>query len=302
MSFLDDLNVFDAHHRVNCPQYESVATQLFSVGPFSSFELFPFLHVSAFKDFELRSTGELHRTLSSSGTSGKPSRVFIDKADSLAQMRSLGRIFTRRFGGRRRQMFVVTEDVGDLSARHAAVSGFTALGKPVSLSKIDQTITEEEPIVFGMTTDVWAHRDLMRKFSSVKPIVIHGGGWKRLEALSVSRDGFGRSLRELCPRAEIVNFFGMVEQVGTVYFDCVLGNFHEHEEGKFLIRSEKTLEVTDLGLLQLFSLVPRSYPGHSLLTDDVCKLVQECGCGDKSPAFQYVSRRNKAPTRGCANV
>jgi phenylacetate-coenzyme A ligase PaaK-like adenylate-forming protein len=312
-TFLSRLNELDVHHRANCPAYARLVEHLFSSGPYSKLEIFPFLHVSAFKNFTLKSTEAIHRTLTSSGTSGNPSRIFIDRDDSLSQIATLGKIFASRFGQRRRQIFILSHeagdviDVNDFSAKRAAAAGFLAMGRQTKLSDVTagRVTLEQEPIVFGMTIDIWTHREHLKKFSSVKPIIIHGGGWKKLESLSVTRTNLNKELKKLCPEAQIVNYFGMIEQVGTVYFDCEYGNFHEHEYGKFLIRDTKSLmPITseEFGVLQVMSLVPKSYPGHSLLTDDVCFMHIECKCGTPGRSFEFVGRRASAPIRGCANV
>jgi hypothetical protein len=133
-------------------------------------------------------------------------------------------------------------------------------------------------------------------------VVLHGGGWKKLATHGVTREAFNAGVHEACPDATVVNYFGMVEQVGTVYFDCSEGSFHEHELARFTVRSPETLRVADRGLLQTFSTVPRSYPGHSLLTDDVVERVTSCPCGNVAQAFRYIDRRANSPVRGCSNA
>ena len=41
------------------------------------------------------------------------------------------------------------------------------------------------------------------------------------------------------------------------------------------------------GLLQLFSLLPTSYPGHNILTEDIGEIVdkKKCKCGIKGKFF-----------------
>jgi hypothetical protein len=307
MELLDRLNELNAHHRDRCTPYRAMVDHTFGPGPFNTIEALPFIHVSAFKEHELLSVprSEVHRSMTSSGTSGRPSKVFIDKNDSLEQVKSLSATWTARFGPRRRQMFLFSSSSGTEghNARWAALSGFSMFGKTVDpLDDQVPFVRDDGPVIVGMTTDVWTHRSRLKNFSSCRPIVLHGGGWKRLAASSVTREDFLAGLREVCPLVTIVNWFGMIEQVGTVYFDCAAGHFHEHEGASFVIRSPDTLEPTNRGLLQVLSTVPRSYPGHSLLTDDVCELVTNCSCGSPTKAFHFWERRNNAPARGCANV
>jgi hypothetical protein len=308
MNLIERINELDLRHRNNCVAYRAIVEHMFGTGPFNTIETLPFIHVSVFKEHELTSidSTKAHRIMTSSGTSGRPSKIFIDKSDSLEQVKSLSAIWTARFGSHRRQMFIVNDRTnGTHDARWAAMAGFTMFGKSVTtLTDTTNTsdIRDEEPILVGMTTDIWAHRQLLKKFVNCRPVILHGGGWKKLAAATVSREDFLSGLHEFCPTITVVNWFGMIEQVGTVYFDCVMGNFHASDNDTFVIRAIDTLQPTQTGLLQMLSTVPRSYPGHSLLTDDICELVTQCRCGTPTRAFRFYDRRQGTSVRGCANV
>lgn len=317
MDKLSRLNQLDVLHRERCPQYRAIAGHFFGNGPYNSPDALPYVHVSLFKDLELSSVprDKVTRVMQSSGTSGRPSKIFLDADNSLAQMRALGEVYTLRFGKQRRQMFFVTGNNGNAHKTTATDAGYAAYHGFATLSRTSMTINEQTalslpliedaPVVFGMTTYVWEHRALLSNFGHVRPIVIHGGGWKKLEATRVSRADFDAGLLERCPSAQIVNYYGCVEQLGTIYFSCTAGNFHDNQgTGTFLLRNAGNLQPVNagVGLLQLFSAVPTSYPGHSILTDDFCELVTNCECLDPTPAFRFVARRAASPARGCANV
>ena len=58
------------------------------------------------------------------------------------------------------------------------------------------------------------------------------------------------------------------------------------------------------GIIQLISLIPLSYPGHSILTEDLGYIVGEddCSCGRKGKFFKITSRIKKAELRGCSDT
>tara|TARA_A100001015_G_scaffold287890_1_gene358144 strand:+ start:1250 stop:1456 length:207 start_codon:yes stop_codon:yes gene_type:complete len=58
------------------------------------------------------------------------------------------------------------------------------------------------------------------------------------------------------------------------------------------------------GLVQLLSILPTSYPGHSILTQDLGAVFGEdnCKCNLKGKYFKILGRAKKAEIRGCGNV
>ena len=58
------------------------------------------------------------------------------------------------------------------------------------------------------------------------------------------------------------------------------------------------------GLIQLFSLLPTSYPGHNILTEDIGEIVGQdnCKCGLKGKYFLVHGRAKQAEIRGCSDV
>jgi hypothetical protein len=63
-------------------------------------------------------------------------------------------------------------------------------------------------------------------------------------------------------------------------------------------------DVGEPGIVQVISLIPRSYPGHSLLTEDSGVLLGEddCGCGRKGKYFSIIGRLRQAEIRGCSDT
>ena len=74
-----------------------------------------------------------------------------------------------------------------------------------------------------------------------------------------------------------------------------------------LVRDPQTLAlqpVGEPGLLQVLSALPQSYPGHSLLTEDLGVLLGEddCPCGRPGRYFTVLGRQRGAEVRGCSDT
>ncbi len=89
--------------------------------------------------------------------------------------------------------------------------------------------------------------------------------------------------------------------------ECERGFFHPSRYSDVLVRDADTLDVLPFGasgLLQLLSNIPRSYPGHSLLTEDRGTIVGEnnCECGRPGKYFTVEGRLPQAELRGCSDT
>ena len=63
-------------------------------------------------------------------------------------------------------------------------------------------------------------------------------------------------------------------------------------------------DVGEKGIIQTVSILPTSYPGHSLLTEDEGILLGEddCICGRLGKYFKIVGRIENAEIRGCSDT
>ena len=52
------------------------------------------------------------------------------------------------------------------------------------------------------------------------------------------------------------------------------------------------------------SLLPKSYPGHSILTEDIGEIVKDnnCDCSSKGKRFLVHGRTIQSETRGCSDI
>jgi phenylacetate-coenzyme A ligase PaaK-like adenylate-forming protein len=129
------------------------------------------------------------------------------------------------------------------------------------------------------------------------PRLLSGGDTDRKGAASV----FG------CDESRILDFYGMVENVGIVYPDCDQGNKHVPAFGEIIVRDPLTLAPVpagEQGLVQVCSVLPTSFPGYLVLTEDIGEVVcyDGCPCGRRGTSFRFVTRVPKAEIRGCGNV
>ena len=64
------------------------------------------------------------------------------------------------------------------------------------------------------------------------------------------------------------NYYGMVEQAGSIFMECAEGVLHSSIFSDIIVRDPATFASLGrgrAGLIQLLSLLPVSYPGHSVL-------------------------------------
>ena len=103
------------------------------------------------------------------------------------------------------------------------------------------------------------------------------------------------------------NYYGMVEQTGTIYMECEHGHLHASVWSDVTIRRAGDFSVAgvgETGLIQVSSVLPRSYPGHVLLTEDEGRVLGEddCPCGRKGKYFEILGRVKRAEVRGCSDT
>lgn len=293
----------------------------------------PFLPVRLFKLMELRSVpeSEISKVLASSGTSAQvPSRIFLDKETAIAQTRALVEIVQSFIGTKRLPMAVVDSptvlrDPRSFSARGAAVLGFSQFGADRefllketmeldvdALRRLEAKASRGPVLLFGFTGMVWKHlfEPLHARGERLRlqnATLIHGGGWKKLLDERVSNDGFKVCLKEQLGLERVHDYYGMVEQTGSIFMECEQGFLHCSRYSDVLARDAVTFAPQNFGspgILQTFSNLPKSYPGHSLLTEDVGVVFGEddCKCGRSGKYFHVHGRLANAELRGCSDT
>ena len=124
--------------------------------------------------------------------------------------------------------------------------------------------------------------------------------------LKVSKNEYKKSLIDHWGFSRVVDYYGMIEQVGSIFFECQHGCFHPSDYSRVLIRDPNSFELStdgQPGLIQLISTLPTSYPGFSILTEDI-GVIREgaCRCGSDFPGFTVLGRHQRSEIRGCSDA
>lgn len=314
-----------AWHRARCPAYDRLLDLLHpqACAPARSLDDLPWLPVGLFKSHELASVPPEQRfkTLRSSGTTGQtPSRIVLDRPTAALQARGLAACMRPLLGPRRLPLLVV--DASDLlqdqraaTARGAGVLGMMTLGRdplfaldPDHRLRLDAVAAWLEQhgrqpfLVFGFTFMVWRYLVQAAPPGAMdlsQAILVHSGGWKKLQDQAVSREDFRKGLRQRLGIERVHDFYGMVEQVGSVFLEGEDGLLHPPPFGAARIRDPHSFEVLpdgEQGLIQVLSPLPLSYPGHSLLTADLGTRCPRTG------GLRVDGRVPRAELRGCSDT
>lgn len=317
------------HHLQHCEAYSN----LFSDASTDSLEDFPYLAVRLFKYLTLQSIPQeqVFKILYSSGTTGQtPAKVILDQDTSRRQSKVLVKVLQDFIGKKRMPMLIidhpgVLKSKDSYSARGAGIQGLSMFGRqPIYALNEDMSLNIEvvqafaethknQPVLlFGFTFMVWQHFIQALNNNAVKlnlsgGILLHSGGWKKLEAQKVSNEEFKLVCRNTLNIEKVHNFYGMAEQVGSIFVECEAGHLHAPIYADVVVRDPQTLKVIDNnspGLLQVLSIVPGSYPGNSLLTEDLGSVlgVDDCLCGRKGKYFEVLGRLPKTEVRGCSDT
>jgi len=328
-----ELRELTALHSEQCEGYRAIL-DAYGEGDRPGGSDAPLIPVSMFKLHDLSSvpTDKVFKTMTSSGTTGqRPSRIFLDADTARLQTRALTRIMTSFIGPKRLPMLIidhpsVVKDRRTFSARGAGILGMMTFGRQhvfalkdetmeldwEALDKFAETYPDQPIFAFGFTFMVWRYfiqqlEQSGRKLPFTNAILIHSGGWKKLEAEKVSNEHFKQRANELAGFGRVHNFYGMVEQTGSIFVECEAGHLHAPVFADVIIRRPvdwSECAIGETGVIQVVSVLPRSYPGHSLLTEDQGVLLGEddCPCGRKGKYFAVHGRLPKAEVRGCSDT
>jgi hypothetical protein len=93
----------------------------------------------------------------------------------------------------------------------------------------------------------------------------------------------------------------------VVFVDCEAGHKHAPNFAEVKIRNFYTLKENpagESGYIEIMNALPDSYPGMSILTEDVGEVLGEddCSCGRKGKYFVFRSRLEKSEARGCGDT
>lgn len=321
-------------HYENSKNYRRIIDSVgFNVYNIKSYYDIPFLPVRLFKEYEMLSIDKsnVEKVMTSSGTTGQQvSKIYLNRETAAYQTKVLTKIVSSYIGVKRLPMIIldtsaILKNRYMFSARGAGILGFSMFGhdKIYALDKsmkldIDGLKTflnkhkGENIFLFGFTYMIWQYfyNELKQSVESIdlsKGVLIHGGGWKKVVEQEVSPMEFKNCLRSVCGISRIFDYYGMVEQMGCIYMECEQGHLHASIFSDIIIRDFKTwesLENGKEGIIEVVSVIPKSYPGHALLTEDTGVIIGEddCPCGRLGKYFKVTGRIPKAEIRGCSDT
>ena len=322
------------HHYNNCTQYQNIIDVLgYDPAIKHIIKEIPSLPVRLFKDYDLVSVedSQILKTMTSSGTSGQNvSKIYLDRKTSTNQTKVLAKILSSFIGVKRLPMLIIdTKSVlknrNLYSARGAGILGFSMFGYDVTYAldeemqlDIDAIVAffkkhkDKDILIFGFTFMIWEYfyKRLIKeeiRLNLEGGIMLHGGGWKKLSKEAVDNKRFKSLLESVCGIKKIHNYYGMVEQTGSIFMECDTGHLHcSIFSDVMMVRKTDFSEcrMNETGLVKLLSLLPFSYPGHIILSEDIGEIIGEddCPCGRLGKYFKIHGRIVNAEIRGCSDT
>ncbi len=293
----------------------------------------PPILVSLFKEHELISVPkqEIALTLTSSGTNGQKSQIFLNE-------RSLNRV--------KKLAFKIHESLGITSPAETNYLCFTydpRVAKDLGTAFTDELLTSFTGIRnvhYALQWDPKANdfvfraeevADLLRSLErepypvrilgfpaflakilkdfdlklqlGEKSWVQTGGGWKTFADEEIPKAEFRKLVSDRLgiPESNIRDMFGMVEH-GIPYVDCEQGKLHIPNYARVIIRSPETLaplQAGEKGLIHFLCSYIDSYPSISLLTTDWGR-IGSCSCSKGGPTLEILGRAGVSKHKGCA--
>lgn len=330
--FKKQINELTNFHASKCKEYNKIIKFLgFNKKKKYSLESLPYLPVQIFKEVDLLSTqrSKIVKVINSSGTSsGKPSKIFLDKKNSSDQINALKKIIQFHIGNERLPMIIIDKkssihNSGSFDAKKAAFFGFAIFAKDfffllnengtINYEGLNKFLKKNKSkfLIFGFTYQVFDC--LFNKLNKKKlkkdfkhSILLHGGGWKKMENMKISNKDFKNLLFKKLKIKNFLNYYGLTEQTGSIFLECKCGYFVTSEFSDIIIRDEELNLINKplKGLIQLMSLLPTSYPGHNILTQDIGEIVDKnkCSCKLNGKRFLVHGRAQKAELRGCSDT
>lgn len=332
VDLLDELVALTGHHRARSVEYRRIleATGHPAGRVYERVADLPWLPVRLFKTHALKSVpdDEVFKVLTSSGTTGaEVSRIFLDKAAAALQQRMLSAVLRQVVGPNRLPMLLVDtkgllRDRRSFSARGAGVLGLMNFGRDHVFVLDEQDRPDAravraflgrhggEPfLIFGFTFMAWLYLYELASNEGLdlsSGILIHSGGWKKLIDRAVDNAEFRRRFAADTGLERIYNFYGMVEQLGTIYLEGPSGDgLYCPDFADVIVRDPLTwaeAPVGTPGVVEVVSTLPSSYPGHVLLTEDlgvIHGIDDGCWPGKR---FSIIGRLPRAEARGCSDT
>ena len=323
------LRSLNNHHLNKCKEYKKIIKNIYDEKKYRSNYSNMMLPINLFKNFELKSISndQIFRIMLSSGTSGLQSKIFLDKENALKQKIILHKIVSEYLGSERLPMLIIDKNPkflkNKMTAKEAAIIGFSIFGKNHTflldefekinfkdLNNFLEKYQNKKFLIFGFTSQIFENlieKKISNKIDMSNAICLHGGGWKKIEKKKISKTLFKKKLSNKFGIKTVINYYGLIEQTGSIFLESPkCGFFHNSIFSDIIIRDPmfNIRKNKKKGLVQLISVLPTSYPGHNILTEDIGEIVGEndCLCGKGGKYFLIHGREEKSEIRGCSDV
>lgn len=299
----------------------------------------PYIFVTNFKrrKFVTGDEGRIKLVLTSSGTAGEKSAIYLD-ARSLSRITKIVHHIYADFGmvdyetATNYLAFTydprVAKDLGTAFS-DKLLTGLTRVGsvhyailfdrktrsfeldRRRCVKALERFAAEERPFrMLGFPALIWdvledlCERDGRRFSFGPQSYVITGGGWKNKADQEIPKDLFRRKLGEWLgiPPSNVRDLYGMVEH-GVPYCECEHGEMHVPIYSRVAVRDPATMRILapgEIGLFHMLTPYLHSYPALSLLTSDVGRLHTHCPCGRNAPRLEVLGRGGVTRHKGCA--
>jgi hypothetical protein len=338
-AFMDEMNALTRHHLAGCEPYARIWKRR-AIKAAARPEDLPFMHVGLFKQIDFKTQAEgirhEHTLMSSATTSSVSSQIHLDTRSSELQGRSNNALW-RVWLGEQKLPLVVVDSVkalqprGGISARIAAAMSLRTCSNEIHflLERSEEATSIKRDaflqllerhgslILYGFTWILWqlfgegprtagAASEIRTAMRGKRISFVHSGGWKKLEAIKVAREKFDATLTDgLETGSRVIDFYGLVEQVGVIYPLCEAGYRHVPVWAEVIVRDPWALTPLEgePGQLQLMNTLAWGSPYQNVLTEDIGVVVPgACPCGRSGRRFELRGRMPRAELRGCANV
>ena len=289
--FLEAMKESLLHHFQNSMEFKKICEKKnFDFQKDFTIEQIPYFPVSIFKKFELISIPkqDVFKTIFSSATTSKtPSKIFLDRITSERQTKALVSIMSDFLQEKMDFCILDAKDTNsssnEVKSRSSAIRGFLPFMNSIKFLlnenlqinnlELENIQSSKQYCFFGFTWLIYKIisenkdnnkiKDMLSKIES--PLILHLGGWKKLTDINISREKFYQEISEFfnTEKNNIIDIYGMTEQLGTIYPDCQFGNKHVSAYSDIIIRNPSTLESEDVGksgLIQLLSQFPTVIP------------------------------------------
>jgi hypothetical protein len=246
-SFLNTLKKVLNHHYINCSEYKKICNYFnFYPKNLKNLSDIPYLTSTVFKNNMISSIpkSKVFRQINSSATtSNKHSKVILDKENNLRWTLSLQKMFLDRVGNDKYKILFL--DTADnlkyspvISARSSMLKSFLFVADDYSsclnynngklklnlniVKKFFKNLQKNEKVmIFGFTYVLYKFflQELKKndiQYNLKNGILVHAGGWKKLEKEKISRKKLNSIIKETLNISEnkVIDIYGFSEQGG----------------------------------------------------------------------------------------